>query len=62
MAKYEGFEEDIAYWQQRADDALESSDYAETDDEVEYWMSEYFSAKHMIDFVKADAEGKINIE
>lgn len=62
MAKYEGFEEDIAYWQQRADDALESSDYAETDDEVEYWMSEYFNAKHMIDFVEADAEGKINVE
>ncbi len=43
--------DELRYWEQRAEDALDSSDYAETDDEIEYCMSNYFEARNMINML-----------
>lgn len=41
----------ISYYESVAEDALDSSDYAETDDEIERCMSDYFEAKNMIELI-----------
>lgn len=47
--------DELQYWEQRAEDALDSFDYAETDDEVEYCMANYYEARNMVSMLSDTA-------
>lgn len=48
---YDDTQDLISYYDGLAQDALDSSEYAETDDEIENCMATYFSARNMSEMI-----------